>query len=146
MEESFSYFWVYFIYSISSFLFFIFSFSLSNNLFYLFIFISFSLFWQHLLHCRIYFSASYWNVNGQMKRSHIFNHRLKFGLELFLEILRRWEQSKLRSSAQKTIWSKVVLLTPKIRIIVGFLTEISLVFNENLRNFTKHAILHLLFP
>ena len=74
------------------------------------------------------------NVNGQMIKSHFFNLSLKFGLELFLEALRRWEQSKLRSSAQKTIWSKVVLLTPKIRIIVGFLTEISLVFNERRTN------------
>ena len=69
-----------------------------------------------------------------MIKSHFSNLSLKVGLELFLEALRRWEQSKLRSSAQKTIWSKVVLLTPKIRIIVGFLTEISLVFNERRTN------------
>ena len=74
------------------------------------------------------------NVNCQMIKSHFSNLSLKFGLELFLETFRRWEQSKLRSSAQKTIWSKVVLLTPKIRIIVGFLTEISLVFNERRTN------------
>ena len=61
---------------------------------------------QNVTQASLEFQNQALNVNGQMIKSYFSNLSLKFGLELFLEALRRWEQSKPRSSAQKTIWSK----------------------------------------